>query len=308
MNAPAPMAPAATQPIGLRLEGAMLSDVGCVRPHNEDAVAFVIPSQGATTDSQDSLALLADGMGGHAAGEVASALAAEEIRRVFYERKGGRPEETLAAAFAAANGAILDYAQNHPECAGMGTTCTALAICGDTVWLAHVGDSRAYLLRGSKLQQLSEDQTLVAKLVREGVLTAEEAINSEHSNVILQALGTTPKIAPDIWSEGLPLWSGDTLILCSDGLYNLVPDAKIAEVAAALPPLEACQSLIRNARQAGGDDNISVGIFRAIDRAEEPAHPSDHATRRIRVPDSALLDSAADSAQTRQIAIAKRPL
>src|SRR5262249_5219464 len=249
------------QPIGLRLDGAMLTDVGAVRPHNEDAVAFVVPAPSATGSGQDSLALVADGMGGHAAGEVASALAAEVIRRVFYERKGD-PREALAAAFAAANKAVFDYAQSHPECAGMGTTCTALAVRGDTAWLAHVGDSRAYLLRGTKLTQLSEDHTLVAKMVREGVLTEEEARQGEHQNLILQALGTGEKIEPDVWSEGLPLAASDILILCSDGLYNLVADDKIADLAGRLPPLEACRSLIQSAIAAGGDDNISVGVFR----------------------------------------------
>ncbi len=297
MNASGQTTPASQQPAALRLTGAMLTDIGRVRPHNEDAVAFVVPSQADSTN-QDSLVLVADGMGGHAAGEVASALAAEVIRRVFYELEG-RPSEILAAAFDAANDAVFAYAQSHPECSGMGTTCTALAIRDDRAWLAHIGDSRAYLLRASRLTQLSEDHTLVAKLVKDGVLTAEEASSSEHNNVILQALGPAPKIKPDVWSEGLRLVPGDVVILCSDGLYNMVPDAQIAEIAGRLPPLEACQSLIRSALAAGGDDNISVGVFRALGAADSSGGSADRTTRRIRVPKHVLAEDEAGASPPR---------
>jgi protein phosphatase len=281
------MAPSPHDP-ALLLTGAMLTDVGCVRPHNEDAVAFVVPSSDGTTADQDSLMLVADGMGGHAAGEVASALAAEVVRRVFYELKGA-PSEVLSAAFTAANQAILDFARGHPECQGMGTTCTALAVRGGSAWLAHVGDSRAYLLRGGRLTQLSEDQTLVAKLVRDGVLTEEEAARSDHNNIILQALGTMPQVEPEIWSEPLRLAAGDVLVLCSDGLHGLVSDAEIAETAGRMPPLDACKSLIARARDAGGHDNISVGVF-ALRDAERAARSSEHATRRIEVPQHVLAE------------------
>ena len=282
------MAAASQHEVGLLLTGAMLTDVGCVRPHNEDAVAFVVPSSDGTTADQDSLMLVADGMGGHAAGEVASALAAEVIRRVFYDLKGA-PSDVLASAFMAANKAILDYAGAHPECQGMGTTCTAVAVQGRGAWLAHVGDSRAYLLRGAKLTQLSEDQTLVAKLVREGVLTEDEAARSEHNNIILQALGTTPEIVPAIWAEPLRLVPGDILILSSDGLHGLVSDTEITEIAGRMPPLDACKALIARARDAGGHDNISVGVF-ALREAERAARASDHATRRIEVPQHVLAE------------------
>jgi PPM family protein phosphatase len=284
------IAPTPQQPVALRLTGAMLTDIGRVRPQNEDAVAFVLPSGDA--DNRDSLALVADGMGGHAAGEVASALAAEVVRRVFFELDGA-PSAKLAAAFEAANKAVFAYAQDHPECAGMGTTCTALAVRDDRAWLAHVGDSRAYLLRGASLTQLSEDHTLVAKLVRDGVLTAEEASTSEHSNVILQALGTSAKIKPDVWSEGLRLSPGDAIVLCSDGLHGAVPDRDIAEIAARLAPLEACRSLIERALEAGGDDNISVGVFRVLDAADSAGGSADSTTRRLRVPKHLLSDAGA---------------
>ena len=175
----------------LRFDGAMLTNVGAVRTLNEDVVLYVTPPGNTGTAA---LALVADGMGGHAAGEVASALAAETIRRVFFEIKGPVPQ-VFASAFNAANQAILQWGEDHPECKGMGTTCTAVALQDDGAWLAHIGDSRAYLLRNNALSQLSSDQTLVAQLVREGKLTEEDARTSPVSNVILQALGANAAIS-----------------------------------------------------------------------------------------------------------------
>ena len=278
--------------LGLRFAGAMLSDVGRVRSVNEDSVAFVVPAE----SGQVGMMLVADGMGGHSAGEVASRLAAEVIRRCLFEVPGPVPR-ILSTAYTVANKAILDYAASHPECAGMGTTCTVLVIGDDKLFLGHVGDSRAYVLRHATLKQLSEDQTLVAKMVREGVMTAEEARLSEHGNIILQALGTTPEIAPDIWGEGMALQAGDTLLVCSDGLHGLVPDDVIAEVAGRLAPAEACEELVRRALQAGGHDNVSVGVMRAF-IADDADGRADHNTRRI----PAFRDEGADAQRaTRQL-------
>jgi protein phosphatase len=165
----------------------------------------------------------------------------------------------------------------------MGTTCTALALRDDQAWLAHIGDSRAYLLRGRAIEQLTEDQTLVAKLVSDGMLTPEEAANSPIQNVILQALGTNPEIQPAISQQGMPLGAGDVLVLCSDGLSNMVPDAAIADLAGRLPPHEACRALIDAALAAGGSDNVSVGVFCVTAAAEEVTADQQRTTRRIKV-------------------------
>jgi serine/threonine protein phosphatase PrpC len=268
-------------PAGMEIIGAMRTDTGLVRSHNEDAVAWVTSHDDAAATNRGSLALVADGMGGHAAGEVASALAADVVRRLYYDLDGPIPQ-VLANAFAAANRAIIEYAQEHPECRGMGTTCTVLAFRDQQVWLAHIGDSRAYLLRDRHLTQLSEDQTLVAKLVSEGTITQAEADQSPMHNVILQALGTTANIKPMIGAEGLPLQSGDVLILCSDGVSNMVPDGKIAELASRLPPQEACDALIEAALAAGGHDNASLGVFSVTaGAAPKRVEPT---TRRIKLP------------------------
>jgi protein phosphatase len=278
-------------PAGMEIIGAMRTDTGLVRTLNEDSVAWVTPHDDEAANNRGSLALVADGMGGHAAGEVASALAADVVRRLYYGLDGPIPQ-VLASAFAAANRAIIEYAQEHPECRGMGTTCTVLAFRDSQAWLAHIGDSRAYLLRDHHLIQLSEDQTLVAKLVSEGTITQAEADHSPMHNVILQALGTTSNIKPMIGTKGLPLQAGDVLILCSDGVSNMVPDDQIAEVASRLPPQEACDALIEAALAAGGHDNASLGVFcvtsdTARKRAAQPT------TRRIKLPIGGNQDSNA---------------
>jgi PPM family protein phosphatase len=286
----------------LRVDGAMLTNVGLVRSKNEDAVTFVIPSARNTAAGEDSLLLVADGMGGHAAGQVASALAAEIVRRVFFELTG-TVRNLLSIAFRAANNAILDYGQAHPECAGMGTTCTVLAVRDGQAWLAHVGDSRAYLLRAATLRQLSEDQTLIRKLVHDGMMTEEEALVSDQNNVLLQALGTAAEINPELWSEGLQLEPDDILILCSDGLHGLVPDKTIAEIATRAEPLDACQELIQTALKAGGHDNVSVGVFRVIGVPGLGDDPGGSTTRRIPVAGNEFA-----SQSTRQVSTFERPL
>ena len=264
-----------------RVVGAMQTDVGRVRSSNEDSVAFVAPAPGAPEAKHGYLAIVADGMGGHAAGEVASALATEVVRRVFYSLDV-EPPRALKAAFEAANRAIFEQSAREPECKGMGTTCTAIAIRDASLWLAHVGDSRAYLVRSGEVSQLSDDQTLHAQLVRDGVMTKEEAERSPGGNVILQAVGTRNEIAPTIWSEGLPLRVGDAIVLCSDGLSNLVGEAELAAIVPDRAPQESCRLLVEAALAAGGRDNISVGVFRIVAPAQN-GRADQAATQKIAV-------------------------
>jgi protein phosphatase len=265
----------------LKVVGAMLTDIGRVRSTNEDTVAFVAPAGGTPEEKVGFLALVADGMGGHAAGEVASALAADVVRREVYS-SGESPPRALLAAFESANRAILDYSAANPETRGMGTTCTAILIRGDLLWLAHVGDSRAYLLRESALLQLSDDQTLHARLIRDGVMTPDQAQKSPGGNFILQALGARDKFEPTIFETGLELRLGDAVLLCSDGLHNLVTDKDILEIIRANNPQEACRELIEKALAAGGVDNVSVGVFRMVD-ADLARNRDQAATKPIRI-------------------------
>jgi protein phosphatase len=267
----------------MQIVGAMRTDPGLVRETNEDSVAWVTPSDRNVANSHGCLAVVADGMGGHAAGEIASAIATDVVRRLYYDLNGPVPK-VLAAAFSEANRVILQYAADHPNCKGMGTTCTVLAFREGKAWLAHIGDSRAYLLREGTLTQLSEDQTLVAKLVSDGTLTREEAEHSPAHNVILQALGAASRLSPIIGSKGLPIEFGDVLILCSDGVFNMVPESTIADVAGRLPPQEACDALIEAARAAGGHDNASLGVFMAQEEQAAPTKAPEPTTRRIKLP------------------------
>lgn len=282
----------------------MRTDNGAVRPDNEDCVCFVSPQPDDPAAARGNLMLVADGMGGHAAGEVASAIAAETIRRVYYELPGPVPH-VLGSAFLAANVAILDWANSNPECKGMGTTCTAVAIRDDQAWLGHIGDSRAYLLRDGVIRQLSNDQTLVAQLVREGKLTPEQAQNSPVSNVILQALGSNVDIAPVVWSEPLRLEANDVVVLCTDGLYGVVPDKAIAERAVSLAPDEACEALIKAAHAAGAPDNVSVGVFKLVSTAKLAGADgsADFAgtTRRVKYVEDQSSDQ--DLGQTRNVSL-----
>jgi serine/threonine protein phosphatase PrpC len=262
----------------LCLTGAMLTHPGVERLLNEDVVVYVLPRPDEPLARRSAFALVADGMGGHAAGEVASRLAAETVRRRYYELPGPVPE-VLAASLAAANEAVFLRSLTDADCAGMGTTCTVLVVEDDLAYLGHVGDSRAYILRDGHLRQISQDHSVVAELVRSGTISASEASRSPYRNLVLQALGTKPTIAPLIWDEGLPVRAGDVFVLCSDGLTDLLDDHVIADMAGRLPPLEACQRLIDATLAAGGDDNVSLGIFVVGERAS--ATSPERPTRRI---------------------------
>lgn len=266
----------------LFIEGEMLSDPGMVSGTNEDAVAFVIPP-GAVPAL---VAVVADGMGGQEAGEVASRMAVEVVMRSVADPTMPMTmpmtipaPHALARSLAAANAAIRARRETDPACAGMGTTCTILLVQDNALFLGHIGDSRAYLLRSGLLQQLSDDHSAVRELVRNGQLTEAEARHSPVRNIILRALGLKPDIAPLIWDAGLPLLDGDILIMCSDGLTDGVDDAVIAATVSRLQPGDACRSLIDAAMQAGGHDNISVGVFAV--RAHPSGEPDLDATRRI---------------------------
>ena len=250
------------KPLGI--SAAMLSHVGCVRSSNEDCVTYSVPAAGSTDAAMGVLALVADGMGGHAAGEVASQIAATTVHLMFYREQRPVPE-ALAEGFAAANSAIHERAKNDPACAGMGTTCTAVALRDNHIWLGHVGDSRAYLIRKGKIYMISEDHSLVAELVRKGTLTEREAKTFPDRNVILRALGIEPTVEAAIWHEGLPAKAGDVLVLCSDGLTDVVDEEVIRDIAGVHPPFEACEALIQRALDAQAPDNVSVGVVAVVD-------------------------------------------
>jgi len=226
----------------MRLSSSAGSDVGRMRSGNEDSYFC-----GQTVFA------VADGLGGHQGGEVASAAAVEPLARL--DGRGfldpSEAAEALAAAIREANQAILDRAAGDPALYGMGTTVTAAAVAGDgQLQLAHVGDSRAYRLREGALDQLTTDHTVVGELVRRGRLTPEQAAIHPERSILTRAVGLDPR-------------SGDQLLLCSDGLTEAVGDDRIAQLLSAAPDGQAaCRSLIDAANDAGGPDNITVVLVR----------------------------------------------
>ena len=236
------------------------TDVGCVREINEDSGRLLRPSDPSLLSSRGTLVVVADGMGGHSAGEVASQMAADVVSRLYYESPG-EPGGALKGAVEEANRRIHSAAAADESKHGMGTTCTALALCGGLAYAAHVGDSRLYMLRAGQLYQLSEDHSAVNEMVKLGIITKEQARTHEDKNVILRALGTTPEVEVSVL-EPFGVREGDRYLLCSDGLHDLVLEDEIASVLSESEDTHAAgERLIAMAKERGGHDNITVGII-----------------------------------------------
>jgi protein phosphatase len=244
----------------LAVAAACLTDPGPTRPSNEDSVAVRTPLDVSSLIRKGVLALVADGMGGHQAGEVASRIAARRVPEVYYDETA-EPHDALLKAFEAANHDIYQMARREEKLRGMGTTCTAIAVVNGMAYLAHVGDSRAYLLRGGQIYCLTEDHSAIMELVRQGVMSRTEAHGHEDRNVILRAVGTREHLEVESWPEPLALWPEDRLVLCSDGLYETVEDNEIREIAAAETPTEACRKMIATAVERQASDNVTVAVL-----------------------------------------------
>ncbi len=236
---------------------AAVSDRGRKRPSNEDAFGFSV---------EDGVFVVCDGMGGAAAGEIASSVAVDE----FLHLLAGRGQNGLVSmpgaaeeAIVAANDAIFARAQKNERLSGMGTTLVALAVQESHVWVLNIGDSRCYRLRAGNLELLTLDHSLVEEQVRLGRMTPSEASRSPYRNVITRALGTQSRVTPDVFGhEAEP---GDLFLLCSDGLTRELPDEMIASMLAADAPLEElCARLVQAAKKAGGHDNITCLLVRAV--------------------------------------------
>ena len=260
-------------------ESALLSDVGNHRQINQDSGTIVHSANGGT-ENAGLLVVVADGMGGHKAGEVASQTAVTTIVKVYQETKG-TPGEALDEAFRMAHKIIFKLAKDDASMAGMGTTCTALAIVNNEAWAAHVGDSRLYLVRGEGIYQLSEDHTAVADLVRQGLLSQEEAEKHEDRNVLLRAMGTKPEFTMMRWPEPMDVRPGDAFLLCSDGLHDLVKDSEMMAVVKDSSTQDACRKLIQMAKERGGYDNITVAVVAIYSSTGQPEGLKD--TRQVEV-------------------------
>ena len=245
------------------LQLSLATDVGRKRQGNEDAVVALMPPD--APGSVDAVFAVADGMGGHEAGEVASAIVVQTLVNKFgpgspFHAGGAAPgAEDLSQAVQAANATIVTEAQGDKK--GMGTTVTAGIIEQGRLHLAHVGDSRAYMLRGGRLYMLTQDHSWVAEQVRAGALKPEEAATHPRRNLLTRALGASGQVEVD--AQTIPLEEDDLILLCSDGLYGVVPDQKLREELLSTPDLQAvCDHLVAEANRMGGPDNITVLVAR----------------------------------------------
>ncbi|MFN0029152.1 MAG: Stp1/IreP family PP2C-type Ser/Thr phosphatase, partial [Acidimicrobiales bacterium] len=245
-----------------RLSGGAHTDVGRVRSANQDA---------ALAHAAVGLYAVADGMGGHRGGEVASALALQALERELASVRVGAglvdSVDTVVEAVLAANDAVYQEAVTSLELHGMGTTLCVLALTGSPgqqqVAVANVGDSRVYVLHGGQLAQLTEDHSLVQGLVRDGQLTADEAAVHPNRNILTRVIGVEPDVEVDWWEW--PATVGDRYLLCSDGLFNEVPDDRIAATLRQLAdPAEACRALVALANAAGGRDNVTAVVVDVV--------------------------------------------
>ncbi len=236
------------------------SDIGKIRNINQDSYYY-------SDDNRLPLFVVADGMGGHNAGEVASLLAIETIKENYEKEKENIIQGKLDIpkfinlAFMEANKKILKEAKENKSCEGMGTTITSGIIYNNEIYIGHIGDSRAYLFREKELYQLTQDHSLVAELVRNGSISTEEAVNHPQKNIITRALGTDINVKVDIISKNLE--GNDVIMLCTDGLTNMVSDSKIKEILLNCSELrQACCLLTDVANEFGGLDNTTVMIIK----------------------------------------------
>jgi protein phosphatase len=257
--------------MALTVEVTGKTDVGCVRKNNEDNFGY---------DTRHGIFVVCDGMGGAAAGEVASKIGVEVVLDYFkhFDPKHANPifgdnrqpelsvrARALSQAIHMANSAIYDKGSNSITQRGMGSTIVAMAVEGNFVSIAHVGDSRIYLIRQGKIQQLTEDHSLVMEQVRRGLITRQQAEQSEMQNIIIRALGSEDTVQPDV--EDMVALPDDFFVLCSDGLSKHVKEDCMLGIVVESPTIDqACQALIDAAKVHGGDDNITCVILKVVDK------------------------------------------
>ena len=237
------------------------SDVGCQRENNEDFFGYWEPEAEEQFLRKGRLAIVADGMGGYEGGQEASRLAVETVTSFYRDFTGDDPQQALVEALHSAHQRIREQAAAHLEFAGMGTTCTALAIVHECLYYAHVGDTRLYLVRNGQITQVTRDHSYVARLVESGVLSREEAEHHPQRNILTAAMGTGVELVLDSPGRPEPLQARDLVLLCTDGMWGQMRDSEILDILQNHKPHESVRELIRLARERGGPDNITVEML-----------------------------------------------
>jgi PPM family protein phosphatase len=247
----------------LVIRAVLRTDVGLVRSENQDFGTYTTPEEEKESHPGGRLLIVADGMGGHRGGATASRLAAETVKAQYLGSETQDIPAALKESLIRANARIFSEAQSNPELRGMGTTTSVLAVRDAQGWLAHVGDSRIYLVRGDEIRQLTDDHSLVATMVREGLLTSAEAENHPRRNVLQRSMGVAEEVEVDVRGP-IEIQPGDTFILCSDGLHGLVKENEMKEIAR--KPIEAAaDEYLRKALERGAPDNVTVIVARVED-------------------------------------------
>lgn len=239
-----------------------LTDVGCHRDENQDAYCYAEPENDQEFEKKGRLVLVADGMGGYEGGAIASSIAADVIRTTYAASASDDPEPALVEALVAAHQAIRNYAREHPQQAKMGTTCTAAVLRDGRLIYGHVGDSRLYLMREGRITRLTRDMTVTERMVEQGLLKAEEVSTHPDRHVLTAAMGVGEAVTADFPQDPIALAANDILLLCTDGLYDLVSDEEMLAVASKNSASDACKQLVAMAKQRGGYDNITVQIVK----------------------------------------------
>jgi PPM family protein phosphatase len=237
----------------------ILSDLGNIRTNNEDNALFFRIADEKIVLEKGYLLIVADGMGGHQAGEVASNMATEIISKEYFRQNNNSAvEKNITMAFSLANKKIFELSGHNKSYQGMGTTCTALVVIDQSVYYGHVGDSRAYVLKNKLLSRITEDQTYVQELVNNGNLTVEEAEVHPKRNILTNAMGTKQDLRIETGKCDFLFEQGDKLLLCSDGLYDYLKDEELSDILSNKSLQDAADCMIAEAKKRGGHDNITV--------------------------------------------------
>ena len=249
----------------MQLQSSSVTDIGKIRQNNEDSYLEL-----ALEDKSGNCLLLvvADGMGGHNAGEVASKTVVESIESYFKSEDSDLNSDKtlnhLKQSIEQANVEVIKASSSNENLKGMGSTCTAMIILNNKTFVAHVGDSRAYLIRGKKINQITKDHTLAEKMFDSGLISKEETKTSPHRNMLMKAIGIAENLEVETY-DPFNIQAGDVYLLCSDGLTEYIDEEELCSIINVYEPEEACNLLVKIANKRGGKDNITVQIVKVLD-------------------------------------------